>query len=208
MGIAPHRVEQPFQPVKRGARVADDLLAIQDRVDARQPQRVDDHHRAAIGAFRRRALGQPGVGRLRDHDAARVHAQPQDAPHLDQGAGADHGLGLAPARAIAHAEAFSVAGPRQDMGRAHHPAQGIEELRRGGDCREGDRVVVGMLRHGPRAPGRGRVASGPDEDDVQEAGAVGAPDIAALDVGGAAGAGDQDGVAGLRRPLHRGGIVF
>ena len=27
MGISPHRVEQPFQPVKRGARVADDLLA-------------------------------------------------------------------------------------------------------------------------------------------------------------------------------------
>ena len=43
---------------------------------------------------------------------------------------------------------------------------------------------------------------------MQKSGAVRAPDIAALDVGGAAGAGDEDGVAGLGLSRHARRIVF
>ena len=57
----------------------------------------------------------------------------------------------------------------------------------------------------PRSSGARPVV---DDDDMDEAGAVGPADVAPLDVGGAARAGDEDGVARLRPAVEQARVVL
>ena len=149
MGIAPQGIQHPFQVVKRCPRMADDLRAVQDGMDPRQPQRVDDHDGPSIVTVRGRSFGQPRIGRLRDHDPPGIHAKLKRFPQFKQGSGADHRLGLAPARPISHAKPFGVPRRGQHMARSHRCAKGLQK---GGGGSDGDLIRQGLgvqvRRHG------------------------------------------------------------
>ncbi|MNL27080.1 hypothetical protein D3C87_1486470 [compost metagenome] len=141
MRLTPKRRQRLFQAIQRGAGQANHLLAIADKLNARNAQRVDqDDVAVVVIAVWRRAPGQPRVGRLHDDDAAGLHHGLQHAPLFQQRARPHHGKDFAFAGAMAPAKAARGRIAGQYMGGADHGAQ----LRQQG----GALGHVGRKRHG------------------------------------------------------------
>ena len=122
--LAAERPDQLFEPVQRGARQRQHLLAALDEVDAADAHGVDQHDLAIIVvAERRGAAVEAGIRRLHDDDAASLDRRLEHPPLLEQRARPDHRQHPALAIAIALAEAAVLARIGDDMGIADDAAK-------------------------------------------------------------------------------------
>ena len=106
MRLAIQRRQRLLQAIQGGAGQTDYLLAIVDQLHAGDAQGADQHDlTVVVFAIGGRASGQAGIGRLHDDDAIGRHRGLQDAPLLQQRAGAHHRQDIALAGAMALAKA-------------------------------------------------------------------------------------------------------